>query len=240
MISQYFPLSVSPACSFPLFSSFSSAFSFWLSRHSLFPSRLSSFYLFFCNCFGHKIGKSGSPCLVPDLKGNVFLFSPLSMMLTVGLLYMDFVFEVDPSVPTFWRVYHQFSSVQFSSVQFSSGYKSCLTLCNHVNHSMLSLPVHHQLPESTQTHAHQVSDVIQSSHPLSSLSLPAPNPSQHQGLYQWVHSLHEVDKVLEFQLQGWSPLGWTGWICSQSMGLSSIFSNTTVQKHQVFSAQLSL
>ena len=81
------------------------------------------------------------------------------------------------------------------------------------------------------------------SHPLSSPSPPASNPSQHQGLFQRVNSSHEVAKVLEFQLpmniQGWSPLGWTGWISLQSKGLSRVFSNTTVQKHQFFSAQLS-
>ena len=63
------------------------------------------------------------------------------------------------------------------------------------------LPVRHQLPEFTQTHVHWVSDAIQPSHPLSSPSPPAPNPSQHQGLFQWVNSLHEVANVLEFQLQ---------------------------------------
>ena len=70
-----------------------------------------------------------------------------------------------------------------------------------MNHSTPGLPVHHQLPEFTQTHVHQVSDTIQPSHPLLSPSPPAPNPSQHQGLFQWVNSLHEVAKVLEFQLQ---------------------------------------
>ena len=63
------------------------------------------------------------------------------------------------------------------------------------------LPVHHQLPESTQTHVHWFGDAIQPSHPLSSPSPPAPNPSQHQGLFQWVSSSHQVAKVLEFQLQ---------------------------------------
>ena len=63
------------------------------------------------------------------------------------------------------------------------------------------LPVHHQLPEFTQTHVHRVSDAIQPSHPLSSPSPPAPNPSQHQHLFQLVNSSHEVAKVLEFQLQ---------------------------------------
>ena len=70
-----------------------------------------------------------------------------------------------------------------------------------MNCSTPGLPVHHQLPEFTQTHVHRVSDAIQPSHPLSSLSLPAPNPSQHQSLFQWVNSSHEVAKVLEFQLQ---------------------------------------
>ena len=72
--------------------------------------------------------------------------------------------------------------VQFSSVQFISVTQSCLTLCDPMNHSMPGLLVHHQLPEFTQTHVHRVGDAIQSSHPLSSISPPAPNPSQHQGL----------------------------------------------------------
>ena len=70
-----------------------------------------------------------------------------------------------------------------------------------MNRSLPGLPVHHQLLEFTQTHVHQVGDAIQPSHPLSSPSPPAPNPSQHQGLFQWVNSSHEVAKVLEFQLQ---------------------------------------
>ena len=87
------------------------------------------------------------------------------------------------------------------SVQFSSVAQSCPTHCNPMNCSMSGLPVHHQLPEFTQTHVHQVSDAIQPSYPLSSPSPPSPNPSQHQGLFQWVNSSHEVAKVLEFQLQ---------------------------------------
>ena len=88
----------------------------------------------------------------------------------------------------------------YPSVQFSSVAQLCLTLCDSMNHSMPGLPVHHQLPEFTQTHVHRVSDAIQPSHPLSSPSLPVPNPSQNQGLFQWVNSSHEVAKVLEFQL----------------------------------------
>ena len=87
-----------------------------------------------------------------------------------------------------------------SSVQFSSVAQSCPTLCNPVNHSTPGLPVPHQLLEFTQTHVHRVSDAIQPSHPLLFPSPPAPNPSQHQGLFQWVNSSHEVAKVLEFQL----------------------------------------
>ena len=96
-----------------------------------------------------------------------------------------------------------------SSVQFSSVAQSCPTLCDPMNCSMPGLPVHHQLLELTQTHAHQVDDAIQPSHPLSSPTPPAPNPSQHQGLFQWVNSSHEVAKVLESQLQHqsfqWTP-----------------------------------
>ena len=77
---------------------------------------------------------------------------------------------------------------------------SCVWLCDPMNRSTPGLPVHHQLPKFTQTHVHRVSDAIQPSHPLSSPSPLAPNPSQHQSLFQWVNSSHEVAKVLEFQL----------------------------------------
>ena len=87
------------------------------------------------------------------------------------------------------------------SVQFSSSVTQlCLTLCDPMNRSTPGLPVHHQLPEFTQTHIHRVRDAIQPSHPRSSPSPPAPNPSQHQSLFQRVSSSHEVAKVLEFQL----------------------------------------
>jgi len=123
-------------------------------------------------------------------------------------------------------------------LQFSSVAQSCPTLCNPMNRSTPGLPVHHQLLEFTQTHVHRVSDAIQPSHPLSSSSPPAPSPSQHQSLFQWVNSLHEVAKVLgvsasasvlPMNSQDWFPLEWTGWISLQSKGLSRIFSNTTVQ-----------
>ena len=88
-----------------------------------------------------------------------------------------------------------------SSVQFSPVVQSCPTLCDPMNCGVPALPVHHQLPESTQTHVHWVGDAIQPSHPLLSPSPPALNVSQHQGLFKWVSSLHQVAKVLKFQLQ---------------------------------------
>ena len=132
-------------------------------------------------------------------------------------------------------------------IQFSSVAQSCLTLCDPVNHSTPGLPVHHQLLEFTQTPVHWVSDAIQPSHPLSSPFPPAPNPSQHQSLFQWVNSawgsqitgVSALASFLPKKSQGWSPLEWTGWISLQSKRLSRVFSNTTVQKHQFFSAQLS-
>ena len=84
--------------------------------------------------------------------------------------------------------------------QFSSVAQSCPTLWDPMNRSTPGLPVHHQLLEFTQTHVHRVSDAIQPSHPRSSPSPPASNPSQHQSLFQWVNSSHEVAKVLEIQL----------------------------------------
>ena len=84
-----------------------------------------------------------------------------------------------------------------SAVQFSSVAQSCPTLCSPMNCSTPGLPVHQQLPEFTQTHVHRVSDAIQPSHPLSSPSPPAPKPSQHQSLFQWVNSSHEVAKVAD-------------------------------------------
>ena len=107
-----------------------------------------------------------------------------------------------------WRTTDK-NSWELSSVQFSSVAQSCPTLCDPMNCSTPGLLVHHQLPESTQTHVHCVSDAIQPSRPLLSPSPPALNLSQHQGLFKWVSSPHHVAKVLEFQLQHqslqWAP-----------------------------------
>ena len=136
----------------------------------------------------------------------------------------------------------------FCSVHFSSVAQSCPTLCHLMNRSTPGLPVHNQLPEFTQTHVHRVSDAIQPFHPLLSPSPPAPNPSQHQNLFQWVNSfawggqsigVSALASVLPMNIQDWSPLGWTGWISLHTKGFSRVFSNTTVKKHQFFSTQLS-
>ena len=132
-----------------------------------------------------------------------------------------------------------------SSVLFSSVAQSCPTLCDPMNCSMPGLPVHHQLPEFTQTHVHRVGDAMQSSHPLSSPSPPATKPSQHQSLFQWVTLHMRWPKYWSFSFsispsmntQNGSSLEWTGWISLQSKGLSRVFSNTTVQKNQYFSTQ---
>ena len=139
-----------------------------------------------------------------------------------------------------WNPFKNYFSYLFSSVA-----QSCPTPCDPMNCSTRGLPVHHQLPEFTQTHVHRVSDAIQPSHPLSSPSPPAPNPSQHQSLFQWVNSSHQVAKVLEFQLQHQS-FQWTPGLVSFRMywfyllavqGTVKSLLQHTVQKHQFFSAQ---
>ena len=99
----------------------------------------------------------------------------------------------------FWMLPASFDS-WLPSVQFSSVFQSCPAFCNLMDCSTRGFPVHHQLLELTQTHVHWVDDAIQSFHPVSSPS-PAFNLSQHQDLFKWVSSSHQVAKVLEFQLQ---------------------------------------
>ena len=123
-------------------------------------------------------------------------------------------------------------------IQFSSVAQLCPTLC-----STPGLPVHHQLLEFTQTHVHQVSDAIQPSHPLSSpspptpQSLPASESFPMSQPFAWGGQSTGVSALASFspkKSQGWCPSEWTGWISLQSKGLSRVFSNTTVQKHQFF------
>ena len=136
--------------------------------------------------------------------------------------------------------------IQLRSVHFSSVAQSCPTLCDPMNHSTPGLPILHQLPEFTQTHVHWVGDAIQPSYPLSSPSPPVPNPSSIRDfpmsqIFAWGGQNIRVSasaSVLPMSVKDWSPSEWTGWISLQSKGLSRVFSNITVQKHQ-FSAQLS-
>ena len=119
--------------------------------------------------------------------------------------YILIIFSIQYLIKILYMEYR----IALLEYQFSSVTQSCLTLCNPMNLNTPGLPVHHQLPEFTQTHVHWVGDAIQPSHLLSSPSPPALNLSQHQGLFQWVNSLHQVAKVLEFQLQHqsfhWAP-----------------------------------
>ena len=141
-------------------------------------------------------------------KTKIVIFYPLTGTVTefyVWLLHESYISLCDRLVISdgiYFLLLNGFS--QSSSVQSLSH----VPLCDPMNRSMPGLPVHHQLPEFTQTHAHRVSDAIQPSHPLLSPSPPAPNPCQHEGLLQWVSSSHEMAKVLEFQLQHQS-LQWT-------------------------------
>ena len=103
-------------------------------------------------------------------------------------------------MPVNWVFWRQ-NLWEANIIVHSSVAQLCLTLCDLMNRSTSDLPVHHHLPEFTPTHVHRVRDAIQPSHPRSSPSPPAPNPSQYQSLFQWVNASHEVAKGPEFQLQ---------------------------------------
>ena len=120
----------------------------------------------------------------------------IAALITIAQIWKQPKYPLTTEWMKMWSIY----TMEYYSVQFSSVTQSCPTLCDPMNHSMPGLPVHHQLPEFTETHVHRVGDAIQPFHPLSSPSPPAPNPCQHQSLFQWVNSSHEVAKVLEFQL----------------------------------------
>ena len=145
----------------------------------------------------------------------------------------------------FWNRFYIFSN----RFIFSSVTQSCPTVCSLMDCSTPGIPVHHQLPEFTQTHVHWVGDTIQSSQPLSSPSPPTFNLSQHQGLFKWVTffasggqsiGVSASASVLSMNIQDWYPLGWICWLSLQSKGLSRVFFNTTIQKHQFFGFQLTL
>ena len=139
--------------------------------------------------------------------------------------------------------------IKVNSVQFRSFTQSCPTLCDLMDCSMPDFPVHHRLPDPTQTHVHRVSDAIQPSHPLSSPSPPNLQSFPVSGSFpmSWFFAsggqsfgVSASASVLPMNIQYWFPLGLTGWISLQSKGLSRVFSNTIVQKTQFFSTQLSL
>ena len=146
------------------------------------------------------------------------------------------------------RYANQFSSVQsLSRVRlFATPWIATRQASLSITNSQSSLrltSIESVMPSSH--HVHRVSDAIQPSHPLLSPFPPAPNPSKHQSLFQWVNSawggqstgISALASFLPKKSQGWSPSEWTGWISLQSMGLSRVFSNTTLQKHQFFGAQ---
>jgi len=121
--------------------------------------------------------------------------APLSMGFSRHEYWSGLPFPSPGDLPNRGIELASLTSPTFSSVQFSSVTQSCLTLCNPMDCSTPGLPVHHQLPELTQTQVHRVGDATQPSHPLSSPSPPAFNLSQHQGLFQLVSSSHQVPKV---------------------------------------------
>ena len=151
-------------------------------------------------------------------------YVPVTRTVPVTLMPNQYLLDEYTKISTYWiscswtgcpparkvpAQIHTFIKLDIATHQFSSVAQLSPTLCDPMNRSTPGLPVYHQLLEFTQTHAHRVSDAIQPSHSLSSPSPPAPNPSQHQGLFQWVNSSHQVAKVLEFQLQHqsfqWTP-----------------------------------
>ena len=155
--------------------------SFWVSG-----SKVLNILITLCNHLQHR-----SPELFSSCKTE-----------TLNLLNNLHFIPIQPLAPTspLFQVPHLKGIIYVCLFQFSSVAQSCPTLCDPMNRSTPGLPVHHHLTEFTQTHVHRVSDAIQPSHPRSSPSPPAPNPSQHQSLFQWVNSSHEVAKVLDLQL----------------------------------------
>ena len=127
--------------------------------------------------------------LLPSIFPNIRVFSNESALHMRWPKYWSFSFSISPSSEYSGLISFRIDRFDLLDVQFSSVTQSCLTLCNPMNHSTPGLPIHHQLPESIQTHVHWVGDAIQPSHPLPSPSPPALNLSQHQGLFKWVSSL---------------------------------------------------
>ena len=176
-----------------------------------------------------------------------------SLLLLPSIFPSTRVFSNEPTLHIRWPKYWTFSispSSEYSgliSFQFRSVIKSWLTLCDPHGWQHARLPCPSPTPGACSNSCPcRVGDAIQPPHLLLSPAPPAFNLFQHQSLFKWVSSLHQVPgvtaaaSVLPKNIQDWSPLGWTGWISLLSKGLSTVFSNTTVQKHQFFSAQLFL
>ena len=160
------------------------------------------------------------------------IFKVFIEFFTIYLLFYVLVFLWGPNSP----------------VQFSSVAQLCPTLCNPMNCSSPGLPVHHQIPESSQTHIQWVGDanptISSSVVPFSSCPQSFPASGSFQIDQPFASGGQSIGvsastSVPPMHTQDWSPLRWTGWISLQSKGLSRVFSNTTVQKHQFFGTQLS-
>ena len=146
-----------------------------------------------------------------------------------------------------WRTKYTEMHVQFSSIQFSSVSQSCPALCDPMDCSTPGLPVHHQLPEFTKFMSIEsvmhptilsvvpFSSCLQSSLASGSFQMSQFFPSGGQSI-----GVSAAASVFPMNIQDWFPLGWTGWVSFQSKGLSGVFSNATVQKHQFFGTQTSL
>ena len=154
----------------------------WLKQLSSSSSSFLAHVIRFCNC-----NYTSNPIFIPNFIAKFLIY--------LNILWRDF--KLKSKLNFFFSHWSIFFSFKFISVRSLS----CVRLFVTHDHSTPGLPSHHKLLEFTQTHVHQVGDAIQPSHPLSSPSPPTPNPSQHQSLFQWVNSSHEVAKVLEFQLQ---------------------------------------
>ena len=171
-------------------------------------------YKTFDHEWGHSLGSTFRNISIPSLFGYSYQFLKRDIYLKNT---MDNIFLQLSIGQIFWQLvgndkrmtgkYEMKETYPLWSVQFSSVAQSCLTLCDSMDCSTPGFLVHYQLPELAQTHVHRVGDAIQPSYPLSSASPPAFNLSQHQGLFQWVSSSHQVAKVLEFQLQH-QPFQW--------------------------------
>ena len=201
----------------------------------------------YLNCFVSHLGSPQftinhqvMPFQLPDMLQIQPLLSMFTMSTAIALVLVTTAFCLKYYIS-------YFTVLLSSSFQFSSVAQSCLTPCDPMNHSMPGLPVHHQLPEPTQTHVHWADDdptISSSVIPFSSCpqSFPASESFQmNQPFASGAQSIRVLasTSVLPMNTQDWSPLGWTYWISLQPKGFSRVFSNTTVQKHQFFRAQLS-